>query len=439
MIFSSSKRSYALVLGGGGAKGAYEIGAWRAFREEGLRWSAVIGTSVGTINAALVIQDNFELGEEIWRSMGPRGIIELPPGMVQDGRIRWTPHSFRDFFEFQRSLLEHGGLDTKPLRDLVDRHLNEEKIRASGIDLGIVTYDLTAMKPRRVFLETIPPGKLKDYILASAALPFFEATKIGGVHFADGGLYENVPAATARARGYRRLAVVDLLGPGNNRPYDGANAETLWVRVSKPLGGILDFNPRVIADLIDLGYLDGLRALGKRKGQWYFLRGGERWLQRWVDELRSRSDLAKEAATALDITTAEPLMDAVVRAALPDSVRLHRDPLPVLLEVAALSLQVPQLKSYRYDELHAELFAAYDRLADAKPGSPRHHQWKTLKRDLLGDDQTTLDPRRFFSRLAEELTPNALGRWASRSRDPWLLPAKLFFFLERGRKTTEHP
>ena len=46
----------ALVLSGGGSRGAYEIGAWQALRELGVRLDAVYGTSIGAINAALVAQ-----------------------------------------------------------------------------------------------------------------------------------------------------------------------------------------------------------------------------------------------------------------------------------------------------------------------------------------------------------------------------------------------
>ena len=47
------KRSYGLVLAGGGTKGAYEVGAWKALRELGVDITAIVGTSIGAINGAL--------------------------------------------------------------------------------------------------------------------------------------------------------------------------------------------------------------------------------------------------------------------------------------------------------------------------------------------------------------------------------------------------
>jgi hypothetical protein len=60
----------ALVLGGGGAKGAYQVGCWQALREAGVeRFDAVAGTSVGALNAVLVAQDDFDTAQRVWREM----------------------------------------------------------------------------------------------------------------------------------------------------------------------------------------------------------------------------------------------------------------------------------------------------------------------------------------------------------------------------------
>src|SRR5580698_10027585 len=59
-----------LVLGGGGAKGAYQIGCWKALRQSGITtFDAIAGTSVGALNAVLVAQDEFAEAESIWHNM----------------------------------------------------------------------------------------------------------------------------------------------------------------------------------------------------------------------------------------------------------------------------------------------------------------------------------------------------------------------------------
>ena len=64
-------KKIGLVLAGGGGRGAYQIGVWKALRKAGLERyiTSVSGSSVGGLNAALFIQNNLELAENIWKSL----------------------------------------------------------------------------------------------------------------------------------------------------------------------------------------------------------------------------------------------------------------------------------------------------------------------------------------------------------------------------------
>jgi len=65
------ERSIGLVLSGGGAKGAYEIGCWKALRRAGIKdFTAVAGTSIGAINGYLVCAGDIQRAEQLWRAMG---------------------------------------------------------------------------------------------------------------------------------------------------------------------------------------------------------------------------------------------------------------------------------------------------------------------------------------------------------------------------------
>ena len=78
-----------LVLDGGGAKGAYQIGVWKAMREFGLERyvTAVSGTSVGGLNAALFVQRDFDLAYHIWTEEINQIHLESSPGEVMS---YWT-------------------------------------------------------------------------------------------------------------------------------------------------------------------------------------------------------------------------------------------------------------------------------------------------------------------------------------------------------------
>ena len=62
-------KTYAVALGGGGAKGGYEVGVWRSLNEEGLKYNAVSGTSVGALNGAMMAMRDLEKAEELWRNI----------------------------------------------------------------------------------------------------------------------------------------------------------------------------------------------------------------------------------------------------------------------------------------------------------------------------------------------------------------------------------
>lgn len=56
----------AIALAGGGTKGAYQVGAWKAMRELGVPFDIVTGTSIGSVTAALMVQDDFDRAWELW-------------------------------------------------------------------------------------------------------------------------------------------------------------------------------------------------------------------------------------------------------------------------------------------------------------------------------------------------------------------------------------
>ncbi len=73
-----------LVFSGGGGKGAYQIGVWRALQEFGLaeKVRVVAGTSVGALNALLFVQQNYALAEHLWFPIRPEDILNIDPELI---------------------------------------------------------------------------------------------------------------------------------------------------------------------------------------------------------------------------------------------------------------------------------------------------------------------------------------------------------------------
>lgn len=64
-----TSKTYAIALEGGGAKGAYEVGVWRALDEAGVRFDAVAGTSVGALNGAMMVMGELEQALRLWENI----------------------------------------------------------------------------------------------------------------------------------------------------------------------------------------------------------------------------------------------------------------------------------------------------------------------------------------------------------------------------------
>lgn len=263
------QRPYGLVLAGGAAKGAYQIGLWQALREQEISICAVAGTSVGALNGALIVQGDWDAALELWKSVTLHDIISLPESC---GDNLFEPKNARFL---ARSLLKDRGLDTAPLRALLCRCIDEKKVRASAVDFGLVTVSLSDRAPEELFLDEIEEGKLIDYLLASACFPLFKSVEIDGKKYLDGGVYDNAPANMLVRRGCRDLIVAEVGGYGPVRKVEDESIHIVHLQAEK-LGGLFDMAPATLERSMRLGYLDGLRAFGALEGASFYFAPYER-------------------------------------------------------------------------------------------------------------------------------------------------------------------
>ena len=259
------------MLSGGGAKGVYHLGVWKALEELGMEVDAFIGTSIGAVVAGLLAQPGIGSLDGLGESIRVDSVVALPEGFVEEGKFSIGKESLSDAQDFFRSILHNKGLDTSPLRSLLESLIDEKAIRCSGKDLGIVTINLTDFKPREMFIEDMEEGTVIDYLMASAALPGFKQPAIKGKKYMDGGIFDNIPYAMARRRGYRRIIVSDISGLGRNRRPEVEGSITVYIKNSINMGGVLDFDRGFMKDFERLGYLDTLRVFGWLEGCTYFI------------------------------------------------------------------------------------------------------------------------------------------------------------------------
>ena len=246
----------ALVLAGGGARGSYQVGVWRALTELGWRPQIITGTSGGSLNGAMFALDLYETARDMWLTIRSKDVMELP---AEDAPLS-------ELHAFLKDAVTQGGMDVTPLEEIVERELDEAKLRKSPNRLGLVTVEQKTLKARELPLEDIPEGKVKDYLLASAAcFPALRAHTIDGVSYLDGGNRDNMPTALAQKLGAEELVCVDLEGVGITRP-NLTGLPTVMVRSYWELGDILHFAPDTARRNIALGYYDTRRAMGYLRG-----------------------------------------------------------------------------------------------------------------------------------------------------------------------------
>ncbi len=261
---------YGLVLAGGGGKGAYQIGAWKALKEMKVGFDAIIGVSIGSINGALIAADEYEKAVDMWKNVSiDKGIkihSELPDPENLLSKKNWGI-LFREF-------VKNGGIDASPLAEFVSQYTNEEKVRKSMIDFGMIAVQLSQQSKKvEYFLEDIPEGELVNYLMASASVPFINNVGPEGEKFLDGGAYDNIPIVTLKKRGFNRLIVVDISNiKGVAHTLDLVNSQITYIRPYDiaDLGATFDFEQETIEKRIQLGYFDTKKAFSELSGNIYY-------------------------------------------------------------------------------------------------------------------------------------------------------------------------
>jgi len=264
---------YALALAGGGTKGSYQIGVWKALREMDIEITTVAGTSIGAINGAAIALNEYEKTKRLWVNLDYSYMVDYKPIDWEDG----FQANYQSIKEQIKGIAKKRGLNITPLRNLLNEMIDEDKIRKSDIELIITTVALSELKPVNKSIKDIPEGQVVDYIIASAALPVFQRIEIDGKAYLDGGAYDNLPINTLIERGHKNIIAVDLKGGlGIKQKVKENSAEIIYIANSSMLGGLLEFNAKQSRINMRLGYLDALKAFGKNYGKTYFIKDSSR-------------------------------------------------------------------------------------------------------------------------------------------------------------------
>ncbi len=268
-------KEYGIVLEGGGAKGAYQVGAWQALKEAGIKIKGIAGTSVGALNGAMMCMDDLERAERVWSHLTYSQVMD-----VEDQKMERLLEGDTPFWEALSDVAKkmgEGGLDITPLKNLILEVVDEEKIRNSPVELYIKTFSVDELKELDIDLRRVEPGYMKDLLLASAYIyPLFKNEKLHGRKYIDGGAINNVPLDSLVDRGYQDIIMIRIFGIGREKRVkipEGTQIFTIEPRVN--LGNIIDFNPEKSRRNMKIGYYDAQRMIYGLKGKIYYIEENE--------------------------------------------------------------------------------------------------------------------------------------------------------------------
>lgn len=255
-----------LALGGGGTRGAFEIGAWKAFRELDVQFAAITGTSIGAINGALMLSCGYDRAVELWHNLQYEQCLSFstPPNLKSSDLL-----TLKNSDVLAREILAQGGLDTGPLRELLLNYIDEKVVRSNPVRFGLMTVQINEFRPEPLWIEDIPTGHLIDFIMASAHLPGLQPVEIGGKRYLDGGFAENVPVSMLRRQGFRHIVAIDLEPRVSVRcPWED-NTQLTLIHDREDLGSLLDLDQDLIRRNQRLGYLDTMKAFDQLNGDYF--------------------------------------------------------------------------------------------------------------------------------------------------------------------------
>ena len=251
-MFDFSEKEWGLVLSGGGWKGAYQAGVFKALEQYGIGdyITMISGASVGSLNMVLYDSANAVLAEKIWSEISPEQFLKIDANLLD---------------------LREGIVSREGLINILDRHIDLDKIRDSQrrLYVSVTEYDQYGQGEgivRYFSLNYHSDNEIKDILLASSALPIiYPPVEIEGKMYRDGGIKDNLPIMPLYIEGIRNFIVV-AMSPNTTINYEKyPDANFLFIKPHKSIGdffdGTLDFSSTGAKLRMELGYLDGVREL----------------------------------------------------------------------------------------------------------------------------------------------------------------------------------
>lgn len=275
------ENSYGLVLSGGGTRGSYEVGVWKALKEMRIPIGGITGTSIGAINGALFLTNEIASIEDLYQNIQMDDIVTVNEAVNREKNLM----SFENIRAMMGTFIAERGLSNQALRGMIEKYIDAQKLAASPVIFGLVTTDLVTMKPVEIYKGEVPTEKLPEYVLSSANYPIFKPVETDDKKLIDGGLRDNMPINMLIRKGFKKIIVVDINGEGILPAVSDPSVYLKRISFTEDLGGVFEFSPDLMKRNMQMGYYDTLKAFRRIYGYHYY------FSQRYFRSLMERFDL----------------------------------------------------------------------------------------------------------------------------------------------------
>lgn len=258
-----------LVLAGGGARGAYQIGAWKALKELGIyNYVEVIsGTSVGALNAVLFMMNNIEFAENIWNEitkekMLPTNHLELS---FRETLLKLGMKKASFIKKYMPRIISGGNISRESLNMIMEK-IDFNIVKEHEKTCYVTCTQVPELIPKYFKLNNCDLETMKRVLCATSAIPMiYECEKIDEVQYLDGGIVDNVPLQVVYGEHCDIIIVIHLSKESTINKRNFPNTSIIEIIPSiiedGDFEGTLEFNKDMSKRRMRIGYEDTISTL----------------------------------------------------------------------------------------------------------------------------------------------------------------------------------
>lgn len=204
-----------LVLSGGGGRGAYELGVWKALKDLDLdKYIKVFsGASIGAFNAVLFAQDDITLAEGLWDEVTMDKLVPLSKFEIFKKGVGLMIGAKNPNFakKYMNQKLEEGTVSKDGAVEIIEKYLKVDILKEREKICYVACTELPEIKVKYFKLNDYEDKVAKSMILASASLPLiYDSTAVLEGNYIDGGIVDNTPIQPVYGEGCDIIIVVLL-------------------------------------------------------------------------------------------------------------------------------------------------------------------------------------------------------------------------------------